>query len=939
MVDLLETLRTALAGRYSIERELGRGGMATVYRGEDLKHRRPVAIKVVDPELAAAVGPDRFLREIEIAARLQHPHILSLLDSGMAGALPYYVMPLVEGESLRDRLAREKQLPVAEALRLTGEIAGALDYANASGVTHRDIKPENVLLSGGHAVVADFGVARAIEPAGAARLTETGAVLGTPLYMSPEQAAGGHEVDARSDQYALACVCYEMLAGQPPFTGATSQVVLHQHLTLEPRPVTALRPAVPPSVSAAIARALSKTPADRFASAGEFARAASAVKGDADKYVPQTLAAAGILLLAAAGWFLGEPLLNFLQHVHHPAPAAQKQWVLVADFESTPRDQAIELAARNLVEVALGQSSVAAPVSREQIGLALERAGKPDTARITRELARELAYRSSIKVLVAGEVQRVGDSYAITLRAVDADSGRTLLSMSDRAGKSADFIPCMNRLGNRLRGALGERPGAIAATRPPYETRTTSFEAFRELVAAEEEVRRGNFNDRLAHIRRALVLDPGCAWAWSELAQWHFGGDHENLDSARICQRIALRLSEGASKSERLDLENGLAIFNNDLMGALAIDERLIAEDSSNAGAWADRGYLFARLGRFQAAILSNQESERRSPFGPHPTVLLNDARLMEGIGDAAGARAVVRSLPPGLTRGLTLEIPLVDERWAEAESIAKADLGDSRTAGEFRQYTEDVLRCAAAARGRLGDADRAGGEIPSDSFENLMREVRLRSLQRSLRGLAPAPLPRSLASATTAPALLTKGIWAALGGDLESAKELAIRARSRDADERAGTGRLPELLDARIALRERRSSDVIRALAIPARVGFEGPLTTQGAKQIWMRTAVAEAFEGLSMPDSAAAYFELALIRGGWFLSSDLLARAFVYPLILQRLVMAELRAGQVANARRDFDHLVKSCDEPDAEMSRLIADSRSALLSSEATARSARR
>src|SRR5689334_25189836 len=209
----------ALADRYRIERELGAGGMATVYLAEDLKHRRRVAIKVLRPELGAAVGAERFLREIETTANLRHPHILPLYDSGSAGGLLYYVMPLVEGESLRDRLAREKQLPIDDALRIAREVADALSYAHARGVIHRDIKPENILLEGGHAVVADFGIARAVSTAGADRLTETGMAIGTPMYMSPEQAAGDPDLDGRSDLYSLGCVLYEMLGVQAPFTG------------------------------------------------------------------------------------------------------------------------------------------------------------------------------------------------------------------------------------------------------------------------------------------------------------------------------------------------------------------------------------------------------------------------------------------------------------------------------------------------------------------------------------------------------------------------------------------------------------------------------------------------------------------------------------------------------------------------------------------------
>src|SRR5437667_7050378 len=260
-------LQAALADRYALERELGRGGMATVYLARDLRHGRPVAIKVLRPEIAAALGPERFLREIETAARLTHPHILALHDSGQAGGSLYYVMPYIEGESLRDRLEREGPLPLEEALRITREVADALSYAHDHDVVHRDIKPENILFQAGHAVVADFGIARAITAAAGGNLTETGIALGTPGYMSPEQGAASARVDERSDIYSLGCVLYEMLAGEPPFTGPSAESIVRQHLAAAPPRVSAMRAAIPPAIEEAITRALAKTPADRFATA------------------------------------------------------------------------------------------------------------------------------------------------------------------------------------------------------------------------------------------------------------------------------------------------------------------------------------------------------------------------------------------------------------------------------------------------------------------------------------------------------------------------------------------------------------------------------------------------------------------------------------------------------------------------------------------------
>jgi serine/threonine-protein kinase len=278
MTHTFDHLKAALADRYQIEREIGSGGMATVYLAEDLKHHRKVAVKVLRPELAAAIGPERFLREIEIAAGLQHPHILPLHDSGESGGFLYYVMPYVEGESLRDRLTREKQLPLEDALQMARNVATALSYAHSHDVLHRDIKPENILLSGGEAVVADFGIARAISAAGGEKLTETGVSIGTPAYMSPEQAAGTQDLDGRSDIYSLGCVTYEMLAGEPPFAGPTVESIVRQHLTAEPPSVTVRRATAPIELAEALKKALAKTPADRFATAAQFAEALTAAQ-------------------------------------------------------------------------------------------------------------------------------------------------------------------------------------------------------------------------------------------------------------------------------------------------------------------------------------------------------------------------------------------------------------------------------------------------------------------------------------------------------------------------------------------------------------------------------------------------------------------------------------------------------------------------------------
>jgi serine/threonine-protein kinase len=326
--DRSDLVAAALGARYAVERELGSGGMATVYLAEDVRHHRKVAIKVLHPELSAVLGSERFLKEIELTAGLQHPHILPLFDSGSAEGQLFYVMPFVEGETLRTRLDRESQLPVTDAVRIAREVADALAYAHSRGVIHRDVKPENILLQGGHALVADFGIALAVQQAGGHRITQTGLSLGTPQYMAPEQAAGEKSVDARADIFALGAVTYEMLAGQPPFTGPTTQAVIARVLTAEPIPISEVRRSVPAFVAAAVHTALAKLAADRFASATEFAAALSRPTpvGERTERAPDVLPHSGthpahgtgramldvaaVVALAAGSFWLGGRLLG-----------------------------------------------------------------------------------------------------------------------------------------------------------------------------------------------------------------------------------------------------------------------------------------------------------------------------------------------------------------------------------------------------------------------------------------------------------------------------------------------------------------------------------------------------------------------------------------------------------------------------------------------------
>jgi rhodanese-related sulfurtransferase len=301
MPDLFARVQSALASRYPIEREIGRGGMAAVFLASDPRHRRRVAVKVLGQDLASLLGPERFLREIELAAGLSHPHILPLYDSGEVDGLLYYVMPFIDGESLRERLDRERHLPIEDAVAVARKVAGALDYAHRRGVVHRDIKPENILLHEGEPLVADFGIALAPGQDGAPRLTGTGMSVGTPYYMSPEQATGERNVDARTDIYSLGCVLFEMLAGEPPHTGPSGQAVLARMLTEPPRSLRSVRPGAPPALERALESALARLPADRFPTASAFADSLARIEANEPAPAPTRLQRSDPALDTGAG--------------------------------------------------------------------------------------------------------------------------------------------------------------------------------------------------------------------------------------------------------------------------------------------------------------------------------------------------------------------------------------------------------------------------------------------------------------------------------------------------------------------------------------------------------------------------------------------------------------------------------------------------------------
>jgi len=559
VIDVRDELAAALAGRYDIERELGSGGMAIVYLARDVRHDRHVAVKALRPELATSLGAERFLREINIAARLTHPNILALHDSGNAGGMLYYVMPHVEGETLRDRLDREHQLPVAEALEITRQVGLALDYAHEHGVVHRDIKPENILLVGDHVLVADFGLARALYHAGTERLTESAVAVGTPAYMSPEQAAADPEIDGRTDIYSLACILFEMIAGVPPFKGATAAALLAQHLTAKPPSICAQRPNCPPSIDAAVARALEKTPADRFRTAREFMAALTASPAIASpaqdtprvakagwwaprkRLIVGSLGAMAVTVVAAVALAKGRHIGSAA-----PKPVVDASSYVVLPFtaaDSTVRADTAAIARR--VADALGEWDAVHVVGAREVDDRLGETRRGGPLRLDDAL--EIAGRLGAAKLVWGEVgtdpaDSAGARIA-RLTLYDVGTGRAsppvVMPYGARGPSAADVRLSASRL---LRGR-DEHPWAGRAT-----VEHPSLPAWRAYDLGRDALARWDVAEAARQFRTAVSIDPSHAQAnlWLSLAElWLLAPADQWRTAARRAYELRDHLDPG----------------------------------------------------------------------------------------------------------------------------------------------------------------------------------------------------------------------------------------------------------------------------------------------------------------------------------------------------------------------------------------------------------
>jgi len=605
VTDLLARLQDALSNRYRIERELGQGGMATVYLARDLKHEREVALKVLRPELAQVLGRDRFLREIRTTAQLTHPHILPLLDSGDAGETLFYVMPYVEGESLGGRLEREKQLPLDDALQIAREVADALSYAHAHGVIHRDIKPENILLESGHAVVSDFGVARAVSAAGSARLTETGLAIGTPAYMSPEQAAGSQDVDGRSDLYSLACVLYEMLAGEPPFTGPSVQAVVAKRLATPAPPVSILRDRVPAHVEEALDTALARSRADRFATAAQFAAALTAGGPGGETSAPAVAGAPSIAVL---------PFLN-----------------LSGDPENEYFSDGL---AEDIID-ALTQVP----------GLRVMARTSAFAFRGREADIREIGARLHVEHILEGSVRRAGSRIRVTAQLVKASDGYHVWSQRfDR--EMTDVFAIQDEISQAIVEKLRVR---LSADRPLVKRYTENLAAYDLFLRGRHCVVRMTAESLAKgkeYLEQAVALDPDYALAHAGMAEYYFWSGFwgfmipkEALPESRSAAMEALRLDDTLAEAHaHLGVVRGIVDF--DWAGAEQEFRRALELNPASPIVPYYYGFWFLRpMGRLEEASSQLQRAVELDPLSAQYNTLLAHVYYLQGQCDRAIAQ------------------------------------------------------------------------------------------------------------------------------------------------------------------------------------------------------------------------------------------------------------------------------------------------------------
>lgn len=697
MSDLQSTLESSLGAAYSVVRELGGAGMSRVFLLDDIELERQIVVKVLAPETASAIGVDRFRREIRVAAGLQHPHILPVLAAGQAGSALYYSMPFVAGEDLKARLEREKQLPVDEAVRLVSEIADALAFAHGKGIAHRDVKPANVLLSNGHALLSDFGIAKALEQASDS-LTATGISLGTPTYMAPEQIVGGLDVDGRADEYALACVLYELLTGTAPFTGTSAQAVIAQHMAAPFPRARHSRPDVPDAIDVVLQKAAAKTPADRYATVSEFANALRAALASPPARSPNRSLSIAMAIVAAALSVIGT-----WRMVHRPEPPepADPKTVAVLPLAVVGGDTSNLYYADGITDALIGALSGIS-------GLHVTSRASTFAFRDSHLTARQVGESLHVSALLDGSVQRVGDRVRIAVELADPQHDGVLWHQSFD-GTRADVFGMQDSIAKAVVAALAvQLAGESGRTRTKATTNPEAYDAY--LRGRYFQGRRDStgLTKALDYLDRAIALDPSFAPAYAALGETYadmtiFGFTDPNSVRAKAeaASRKSIELDESTAEGHT---SRGFIAFMLDWDFATAKREfaRALEIDPRYSPAYLYRGTMDVGMADTAAAMRDAREAVRLDPYS-----LIANTRLASQLffgrryREAAAQALHVREMDSTFVQGRA-ELA----RAEVALGVCDSALNEVRTLPRLRLETLPVHALVFAHCGRTADAN-----------------------------------------------------------------------------------------------------------------------------------------------------------------------------------------------------------------------------------------
>jgi serine/threonine-protein kinase len=959
MPTLLDGLQDSLGGSYRLLRELGGGGMSRVYLAEETALGRQVVIKVLPPDLAASLSVERFRREIQLAAKLQHPHVVPLLAAGRAGELLYYTMPFIEGESLRAKLLREGELPVSDAVRLLRDVVDALAYAHEQGVLHRDIKPDNVLVSRHHGLVTDFGVAKALSEAAAGQpapsgVTSAGIAMGTPAYMAPEQAAADPTIDHRADIYAVGIMAYEMLAGHTPFTGRTPQQLLAAHVNRPPEPLGAVRSTVPPDLAGIVMRCLEKRPADRWQSAEELLRMLEGIvtpgTGTSStiairpapppapprgtRSLRRALAAAviiaglgaGALLLRIAGLLPGGSLVE-------RGVLKDREPILVAEFRSPVVDSALGGAVTEAFRIDLAQSPKLTVVQPEYVQQVLTRMQRDPRVRLDPELAREIAIRDGIKAFVAGDVAHAGTGFVISARLIVSQSGDALVALRETATDSTRILAAIDRLSRGMRERIGGSLGTVQSSERLEDVTTPSLGALRKYSLALGANREGDMERAIALLRDAVELDTGFAMAYRKLGVVinNTGGrrseqvraftkaynhrdrltDRERYLTLAAYETYVTGEEDRAITAYRslLDLyPNDTYALNNlsiSLMGlgdyqqAADLSHRAIAVSPDDATFYLTLISAQVGLGQRDSAATTLRLMRTRTRADPYATIV--EAGFLQARGDYDSAAAVIR-------------------RVQEAR----------RDSPNWRTTTSGILATLATTRGHLAEADGLlQTAIESSENEGLPERALFYSLGRAgldlwyrgqperARRKAEAALqryPLERLDPADRPYLELAIFYAEAGQPDRARAMMAEHERVVPEGLRRAGGKLRHAALGSIALAERRPHD---ALA-------EFRQQDQGECEVCSLGDLGRAYDVAGQPDSAIAVYERYAGRPGVFrMFPDAIWLARTY----YRLGELYEERGAPAKAAENYAKFVRLWQDADPELRAKLLDAKARL------------